>query len=124
MKKLKLLGMLILLTLFVTGCASASFKKVAFIAVDNTKTVYEMAGPALAMLYKEGKITLADRDKAIDYGHQFAAKWELANKALKAYQRVASVENKDTFQVTLSAMQEMFKLFQSYYFSLTQKEVK
>jgi hypothetical protein len=122
MRKVRLVGSLILLTLFAVGCGGMSFKKAAYIAVDTSKTFYETSGPTLALLHKEGKISDADKDKAIEYGHQFAAKWEIANAALKVYKKIESTENASKFQTALDAMEEVYKIFKNFYLPLVIKK--
>jgi hypothetical protein len=84
-KYTKLACLLVILSLVLVGCGGKTTPQgQAYKTLLTAKTTYEATMSSLADLYKQGKITDADRDKAITYGRTFYQSFQVAVSALDA----------------------------------------
>jgi hypothetical protein len=100
------------------GCASVSFEKYAFIALDNSKTLYITGGQVIAKLYKEGKVSDGDKTKFIESGKQFKLAWDASQAALEIYVKTKNAADEQKLQVAFAAMQAALKVFNDFYLTL------
>ena len=81
----KLAYLLVILALVSMGCAGkTSPQGQAYKTLLTAKTTYEATMSSVADLYKQGKLTDTDKDKAIAYGRTFYQSYQLAVSALDA----------------------------------------
>lgn len=76
---------LLVVAMVLAGC-NKSQQATSYKALLTMQTTYNVTMSTLGDLYKQGKISEADKAKAIDYGKKFVAAYQLAVDGLAAGQ--------------------------------------
>jgi hypothetical protein len=118
MRKFKLIGILLLLTLFAVGCASIKFEKYVYVGLESIKALDTTAGQVVARLYKDGKVNDADKAKFIEYSTKLKVAWDAAQAALATYVHTKSAANEQKLQVAFTQKQAAMGVFNEFYVTL------
>ena len=81
----------IVATMFVAACAGG-FVKNSFRTLSVSQNTYDATMSSLASLYREGKITVAEKNKIIEYGTLY---YQAHNEAVAALGKYAASDYKD-----------------------------
>lgn len=98
----------------VVGCAGTQstekpdFVTVTYKTIKTMSELYNMSMGTLGDLYREGKISEADKAKAIKYGERFRKAKDLAVEALISYTKT---EGQSGFVLVQTALDEAIRLY-------------
>jgi len=97
-----LVGVTVVLLMLVMGLAAcAGFSKDSYRTLSVSAETYNAAMSSLGDLYKQGKISEADKAKAVELGGYFKAAYNTAIDANQAYLVVKTDQNRDKVTAAL-----------------------
>ena len=104
--KRKELAVLVAVVLFAAIASCATFKQNTYTTLYSAGVTYDTAMSVAGDLYKQGKVTDAQKAEIIKYANPFYSAYHGAVDAFEVWNKVQTVESKDKM---VTAMLEMMK---------------
>lgn len=94
------------------GCAT--FTRDSYRTLSIAATTYDTAMKSIADLYRQGKVTEAQKAKALEIGMEYWIAYHTATDALEAYIAVGSVDNEKRLEIAMMEFSKVLSKFMNY----------
>ena len=107
-----LLGVLLVFVFALTGCNTLVRDSYRTLSVSSA--TYEASMRSAADLFKQGRITLEQKEKILEIANQYWAAFHTATDLLEAYVIVESVDAEQRLVVAMAEFMKVFGRFMNY----------